>query len=69
MRRIWVIIGMVAVLGVFEGCTRSEEGWIYGAPNWTSDNKICFLEYHYVQRYRATLWSEELWGALVKNFV
>ena len=45
MKKIAIITGILVLLGVFEGCTRSEEGWIYGAPNWTSDNKICFLEW------------------------
>ena len=66
MRRIWVIIGMVAVLGVFMGCGCVDDGDIeeytivrYRAPNWTSDNKIVFVKDSNFVRDRHTMWGIE----------
>ena len=55
MRRIWVIIGMVAVLGVFMGCGCAVEkhtyhGSAYYNPNWFPDGKVVYLENY--DRYR-----------------
>jgi len=59
MRKIWILISIIVILLMFQGCGRSEEGWMYGAPNWTQDNRVCFLEHHYVEKYRNTLWTDE----------
>ncbi|MBI4722794.1 MAG: hypothetical protein HY769_07370 [Candidatus Stahlbacteria bacterium] len=43
---------------LFGGCNcgiRTEEETYYEAPNWTSDNKICFLELYYVAKYRSNI--------------
>ena len=55
MRRIWVIIGMVAVLGVFMvwGCAvekHTYHGSAYYNPNWFPDGKVVYLENY--DRYR-----------------
>jgi len=57
MKKIWVIIGIIVVLGVFQGCTKAEEGWYWSSPNWTSDGKIVFLEHHYIQKVQR-FWME-----------
>jgi len=59
MRKIWILISLIVILLMFQGCGRSEEGRMYGAPNWTQDNRVCFLEHHYVEKYRNTLWTDE----------
>jgi len=55
MRRIWVIIGMIAVLGVFMvwGCAvekHTYHGSAYYNPNWFPDGKVVYLENY--DRYR-----------------
>ena len=53
MRRIWVIIGMVAVLGSFSGCrveSHTYRQYQYFHPNWFPDGKVVYIEDYY--RYR-----------------
>jgi len=45
MRKIWILISLIFMLFLFQGCS---SGWdtetiAYRGPNWTSDNKIVFV--------------------------
>jgi hypothetical protein len=55
MRKRCIVISLIIVLLMFQGCTRYEEHDTidYKAPNWTSDNKIVFIKdfNHFVDRY------------------
>lgn len=60
MKKILTFIGIITIL-VFQGCGRKAvESWTYQSPNWTSDNKICFLEHHIIQRWEQTIsgWTQ-----------
>ena len=72
MRKIWVIVGMIALLGVFKGCGCINEYEVvrYKAPNWTSDGKIVFVkDYNFVRDQKTitgTLGNiEGSWEALI----
>jgi hypothetical protein len=44
MRNIWIVTSLIIVSLISQGCTSSRDTTEYTAPNWTSDNKIVFIE-------------------------
>jgi len=45
MRKIWIVISVIVILLMFQGCGSETTYWEnWAAPNWTSTGKIVFLE-------------------------
>ncbi len=45
MRKIWIVISVIVIILIFQGCGSETTYWQnWEAPNWTSDGKIVFLE-------------------------
>jgi len=57
MKKIWVIIGIIVVLG---GCTKVSYTTVIECvgPNWTNDNKIEFFKVERVWKHTETFYSE-----------
>jgi len=45
MRKIWILISIIVIILIFQGCGSETTYWQnWEAPNWTDDGKIVFLE-------------------------
>ncbi|MFA5033915.1 MAG: hypothetical protein WC614_12985 [bacterium] len=58
MKKIILEVLVFSIIIIFFGCNRDkrweEKITVWEAPNWTSDNKIVFLEHYYVQKWKET---------------
>ncbi len=69
MRRLVILLALIFLMKC-SGCEKVSKDWDYYSPNWTTDNKIVFIEQYGYQKYRKDIFGTwDLVEQRVENYL